>query len=210
MFTKYQYGKVSDNKDPDSLNRVKVAIIGEEEMVSDWLPVITPLAGPDNGISILPEVDDMVMVVAADDSNIKKAVLASSWFIDAAPPETGENSDADLNGDGNNSLKFIKSKSGSMIIFDDTEGEEKIQMISSDGKSRFEFLNADELVNLETELDITIGAKGIVSIQAEEIEMTSEKQINLSGEEVQVSAKKTMDITADKDMTIKGSGIALN
>jgi uncharacterized protein involved in type VI secretion and phage assembly len=210
MFTKYFYGKVSDNKDPDSLNRVKVTILGEKETVSDWLPVITPLAGADCGISILPEVDDMVLIVSLDGNNIKKAVIGSVWFSGSEAPVTNENTDADLNQDGKNSLKFFKSKSGSMFIFDDTEGEEKIQIISSDGKSRFEFLNADEIINLETEADISIGAKGIVSIQAEEIEITSEKQINVSGEEMQFSAKKTMDISSDKDISIKGSGIALN
>ncbi len=210
MNTKCLYGKISDNKDPDLLNRVKVTIVGEEESVSDWLPVVSSLAGPDNGISVLPEVDDEVFIVAMEGDNNKKAVIASVWFNDGEPPVTDENTDADLNQDGNNSLRFIKSRSGSMFIFDDTEGEEKIQMISSDGKSRFEFLNADELVSLDTEIDITLGAKKIISIQAEEIEMIGEKQINLSGEEVQVAAKKTMDITADSDMTVKGSGIALN
>ncbi len=210
MFTKYFYGKVSDNKDTDSLNRIKVTVVGEKEAVSDWFPVVMPFAGPDNGVSVLPEVDDMVMVAAMDGDNNKKAVIGSVWFSDGEPPVTDENSGADLNQDGNNSLKFFKSRSGSMIILDDTEGEEKVQILSCDAKSRFEFLNADELVNLETEVDITIGAKGVVSIQAEEIEIISEKQLNLSGEEVQVSAKKVMDINADKDMTLKGSGIALN
>jgi uncharacterized protein involved in type VI secretion and phage assembly len=210
MFTKFFYGKVSDNRDPDSLNRVMVAVIGEENSVSDWMPVITPFGGSDCGISVLPEVDDMVLIIAMDGDNIKKAVIGSVWFNGGEPPVTEENSDADLNQDGKNSLKFIKSRSGSMIIFDDSEGAEKIQIISSDKKSRFEFLNADELINLETENDIVIAAKGMLSIQAEEIEMKSEKNINFSGEDIQISAKQTMDINSDKEMTIKGSSIALN
>jgi uncharacterized protein involved in type VI secretion and phage assembly len=210
MFTKFFYGKVVDNKDPDLLNRVKVSILGEKESVSNWLPLISAFAGPDYGISILPEIDDMVLIIAMDGNNITKAVIGSAWFSGGEPPVTNENTDADLNQDGKNSLKFVKSKSGSMIIFDDSEDAEKIQIISSDGKSRFEFLNAEELINLETEHDITIGAKGMVSIQAEEIEIISEKQINLNGEEIQISAKKAMDIISDKEMSIKGSSVALN
>jgi uncharacterized protein involved in type VI secretion and phage assembly len=210
MFTKFFYGKVSDNKDPDSLHRVKVTIMGEEESVSDWIPVIAPLAGSDYGISVLPEIDDMVCVISMDGDNNKKAVIGSIWFNGKEAPITNENSSADLNQDGKNSLKFIKSRSGSMIIFDDTEGEEKIQIILSDGKSRFEFLNADEMINLETENDIVIGAKGIVSIQAEEIEMISKKQISFNAEDVHVSAAKNMHINADKEITMKGASIALN
>jgi uncharacterized protein involved in type VI secretion and phage assembly len=210
MNNEFFYGKVSDNKDPDELNRVKVTILGKEESVSDWLPVVTPLAGPDNGISILPEVDDIVVVVAMEGSNIKKAVLGSIWFNNAAPPETGENSDGDLNGDGTNSLKFLKSRSGHMIIFDDTDGAEKFQIISSDGKSRFEFDVAGELGNLTSEVDVVISAKGTLTLMAESITIQSEKVIEISGDEYAASAKSAMEITADKDITIKGSGIALN
>ncbi|QQO09010.1 phage baseplate assembly protein V [Breznakiella homolactica] len=210
MFSYYFLGKVTDNQDPDSLNRIRVSKIGEDESVTDWIPVITPYAGNDTGLSLLPDVDDQVLVVSLDEHNIRKAAIGGLWSNEAAPPSTGENSDADLNQDGNNSLRFFKSRSGSMVIFDDTEGEEKIQIISSDGKSRFEFLNADEMVSLTTENDLTIGAKGVISIQAEEIEINSKKQLNLTGEEFQIAAKKAMDITSDQDITVKGSGIALN
>ncbi len=131
-------------------------------------------------------------------------------FADGTPPVTGENSDADLNGDGKNSLKFMKSRSGHMIIFDDTEGAEKFQIISGDGKTRFEFDIAEEIGNLTSEADVMIGAKGSLTLKAESISIQSEKSIEISGEEYKFSAKKAADITADKDLSVKGSGIALN
>jgi len=210
MGPRFFWGKVTDNADPDELNRVRVAIRDEDENVAEWIPVLTPYASFDAGLSFLPEIDDQVLVVSLDIKDIRKVVIGSIWSNEITPPETGENTSADLNGDGENSLRFIKSRSGNQLIFDDTEGAEKIQLISSDGKSRFEFSVEDELVSLTTENDLTIGAKGVISIQAEEVEITSKKQVNISADEYQIDAKKGMDITTDKDMTIKGTGISLN
>jgi phage baseplate assembly protein gpV len=210
MFPHFFWGKVTDNADPDGLNRVRVSKLAEEEGVTEWIPVLTSNAGDDAGLSFLPEVDDQVLVVSLDSFSVSKAVLGSIWSNGAAPPQTGENSGADLNQDGKNSLKFIKSRSGSMVIFDDSEGAEKIQLISPDGESRLDLSVADELLSLATEKDLAVGAKGAVAIQAEEISMTSKKQLNMETDEHQISAKKAMNITADQDVGIKGSGLSLN
>lgn len=210
MFSQFYFATVTDNKDPDSLHRVRVTKLGEEDAVTEWVPVVTQYSGNAAGLSSLPDVDEEVLVVALDPSGARKAVIGSVWSTASAPPETGENGDADLNADGKNALHFIKSKAGSMLILDDSEGKEKIQIIAPDGKARIEFSVADELVTLDTENDVTIGAKGNITIQAEEISITSKKAMSLTGEEIAVAAKKKLDITADQDITIKGSGIALN
>jgi len=210
MFTNFYWAKVTDNADPDGLHRVKVSKEGEEESVADWISVLTPYGSADAGLSFLPDIDDQVLVASLGDSDIRKVVIGSVWSNEAPPPKTGENTSADLNGDGKNSLRFFKSRSGNLLIFDDTEGAEKIQLISADGESRLELNTADELISLNTSKDITISAKGAISIQAEEIDITSDKQLNISADEFQLNAKKGLNITADKDMTVKGSGISLN
>ena len=210
MFPNFYWAKVTDNADPDKLHRVRVAKQGEEENVADWIPVLTPNGGADTGLSFLPDVDDQVLVVSMGVMDGQKAVIGAVWSNDAPPPESGENSAADFNDDGKNSLKFFKSRAGSMFIFDDTKDAEKIQLISAGKKSRLEFNEPDELVSLDTEQDINIGAKGVVSIKAEEISISSEKQMDISAEEYQVSAKKGLDINSDKDIGIKGSGVSLN
>jgi phage baseplate assembly protein gpV len=210
MFANYYWAKVTDNADPDKLNRVKVVKKGEDESVADWIPVLTPYGSSDVGLSFLPDVDAQVLVVSLGPTDAQKAVIGSVWSNDAPPPESGENSSADFNDDGENSLKFFKSRAGNMLIFDDTKDAEKLQLIFAKNKSRLEFSEADELISLDTEQDIIIGAKGVVSIKAEEVEITSEKQVNISADEYQVSAKKDLEIKTDKDMSVKGSGISLN
>lgn len=210
MFSQFYVGKVTDNKDPDEIGRIKVSKQDEEETASDWIPYITPYAGTDYGLFFLPDVDDEVLIVSLDAQNIRKVAIGALWNTNAKPPQSGENGDADLNQDGKNNLHFIKSRAGSMLIFDDTDGKEKIQIIASDDSSRIEFSVSDKLVNVKTKNDIAIGAKGKVSIKAETIEVSGKKQINFSGDEIQISAKKNLAVNADQDITIKGSGIALN
>jgi uncharacterized protein involved in type VI secretion and phage assembly len=210
MFQHYFYATVSDNKDPDGLNRVRVTMLGKPESVSDWIPVVMPFAGPGEGVSMIPGVGDAVMVVSLDSKLRTKAVIGAGWSSALKPPQTGENPAAELNEDGKNSLKFIRSRAGTMLIFDDTEGEEKFQLISADGKTRFEYSPADDEASLTSENDITISAKGKIIIEAEEIEISGEKQVTISAEEVQISAAKDCEIAADKDVSVKGSGISLN
>jgi len=210
MNKKFFLAKVCDNQDPDNLNRVKITFTDKEEVVSNWIPIITSTAGNDSGFYSIPDVEEQVLVVSLDDANTNFCVLGSIWSNNIKPPATNENSDADFNKDGNNSLHFIKSRSGNMIILDDTDSKEKIQLIASEGKSKIEFSKADELINLESETDIKINAKSNLEITAEELDMNCSKQINISTEEFQTKSSKELNINSDKDISIKGSGIALN
>jgi uncharacterized protein involved in type VI secretion and phage assembly len=210
MIPYFYWATVTDNADPDGLFRVKVVKEGEEESVADWVPVLTPYGSSDTGLNFLPDVDDQVLVIALGTVDVRKAVIGSVWSDEVPPPQTGENTSADLNGDGENALRFFRSRTGNQLIFDDTEDAEKIQLISADGESRLEISVPDELFSLDTSKDLSIGAKGTITINAEEIDISSEKQFNISADECQVDAKKGLNISTDKDMSIKGSGIALN
>jgi uncharacterized protein involved in type VI secretion and phage assembly len=210
MFPSFYWAKVTDNADPDGLHRVKVIKEGEDESVADWISVLTPYGSGDTGLSFLPDIDDQVLVASLGIVDVRKVVIGSVWSNEAPPPKTEENTSADLNGDGENSLRFFRSRSGNRLIFDDTEGAEKIQLISADGESRLELSAADELISLTSSKDITIGAKGAITIKAEEIDISSEKQFNISTDEYQINGKNGLDINTDKDMTLKGSGISLN
>lgn len=207
----FYVAKVTENQDEEGLNRIKITTQLNEETVSYWVPYLSAVAGEEIGFSSLPDIDNQVLVLSMDGSRDNQIVIGSFWNENFAPPKTEENSDADLNGDGNNSLNFLKSQAGNMLIFDDTEGKEKIQLIASGGKSRIEFDNENELVNLETDKDINISAKGNISIQAEEeISITSKKAFSIESEDFNLKASKELKIETSKDMTLKGSGIALN
>jgi uncharacterized protein YpmB len=108
------------------------------------------------GAAVLPEVDTPVLVVSLDRYRTKMIALPCPYTEKHKPPETEENSDADLNQDGKNSLHFFKSRSGYQIIIDDTEGNEKVQILSPDKNTRIELDSANELITIETDKDVSI------------------------------------------------------
>ena len=202
--------KVSDNKDPDKMDRIKVTRTLEKDAVSAWIPYLSINAGSAAGFSTLPDVDQQVLVASLDDEETCQVAVGTIWSENAKPPESGENGDADLNKDGKNALHFVKSTSENMIIIDDTKDSEKVQLIAAGGKTRFEFSKKDKLVNLETDEKIALSAKKEMTFEADTITMKAKKKADFSMDEFQSKASKTCSLKADQDMTLKGSGIALN
>lgn len=202
------FGVVSDNNDPENLARVKVALdMWGENIITNWIPVLNFYGGA----FFIPEVGDQVIVAFTDDSSDHGIVLGGVWDNAHMPPETGENTASDLNQDGENNLRFIKSRSGHQIILDDKAGEEKIQIITGEGTTRFEFKKADETVNIETDVDINISATKKVTIEAEEVEFTTTKSLKVSAEELLLeSTGKDVSITAGNNLALEGTGINLN
>jgi uncharacterized protein involved in type VI secretion and phage assembly len=210
MFPFYYFARVTDNQDPEGLGRVRVCRSGEAESVTEWIPVLTPGAGCGSGFFMLPHTGDQALVLVLDGLESRKVVIGGLWSQESKPPETGENPGAELNRDGKNALSFVKSRTGSMFIFDDTGGAEKIQIIQGDGDSRLEFLLAEKKISLHTEHDVCIGAQGAVRISAGEIELEAEKEVGVAGGEIRVSSEKELEVRAQKDLSLKGSSIALN
>lgn len=202
------YGTVTDNADPDHLGRVKVMIdhLGEK-IETDWIPVITSISG----IFILPEVKDHVIVSFIGDNPATGIVLGSSWNTKQLPPESGENTGSDLNKDGENNLRFIKSRSGHKLILDDKKGEEKVQFITAKGKTRVEFLAKDGILKITTDKSLNISAKKKLIIKGQEGSIKMKKGLINQGENIKIEGKgKDINIKAGKNVVVEGSGINLN
>lgn len=209
----FYHGIVTDNQDPDGLGRIKVSLPeleGGADTQSDWLPVLSPFSGAEIGVFCLPELEDIVIVMFFDKELEKGVVIGSMYNQNMTPPLTEENSDGDLNDDGNNALHFVRSRSGLRIILDDTDGEEKIQLLSPDAATRIEMLIGDELINIETDKDLSISAKGVISIEAEEIEFKAEKAVTIEAENIKQEASKDITVEGGNSVAIEGSSVKLN
>lgn len=202
--------KVSDNQDPDGFNRIKITFTEEEEVVSCWVPVMSPVAGIDCGLSFIPQVDDMVVVASMNPNGGEYVVLGNIWNECAAPPESGENSSGDLNSDGKNAMTFVKTLGENMIILDDTEGKEKLQIIQNKKNDRLEFIVKDKKISVTSDEEIFVTSKKDMTIGCDNFNFEAEKQLNISCETMETKASKEMNLEASKDVTVKGSTIKIN
>ncbi len=190
-------GIVTDNKDPDKLGRVKVKIprlSGEDE--SNWARVISFMAGKKMGGFFLPEVNDEVLVAFEyGDINIPY-VIGSLWNGKDSPPLS--------NDDGKNNFRIIKSRSGHVIRLDDTDGQEKIEIVDKSENNKIIIDTKEKKISIISDKDIEISApNGKVTIKANDFEVKSQAS-------AKIEASSSMDLKASGTTTIKGATVNIN
>ncbi|WP_328475135.1 phage baseplate assembly protein V [Actinoplanes sp. NBC_00393] len=95
--------------------RVKVKYPGMSgNALSDWAPMVRPMAGDGTGFWALPAVGDQVLVAFLGGDVSKPYVLGALWTAKRPPPTT--------NADGLNSTRMLTTPSGHEITFDDSLG----------------------------------------------------------------------------------------
>lgn len=202
------YATVSDNQDPEERGRVKVSynLMGDT-MESDWMDMMNLY----NGAFFLPEVGDQVVVAFIAGSYTNGVVLGGVWSDSQKPPETKINSGADKNKDGKNNLRFIKTRSEQMIIFDDTDGDEKIQIMSPKKVAKVEFLAKKKKIIIESKANIEIDSAKKIKISADTGELKFKKELKIEADNVEItSSGKNVKLKADQNIEVKGQSVKLN
>lgn len=190
-------GIVTNNKDPEGHGRVKVKFPWlSDEDESNWARVVSPMAGNDMGIFFLPEIDDEVLVGFQYGDINMPYVLGSLWNGKDVPPKK--------NDDGKNNIRMIKSRSGHVIIFDDTDGDEKIKIIDKTEKNVITIDTKTNTLSLESDSNIEISApNGKVTINAMDLEVTASAS-------AKITASSGMDLESSGTMNIKGTMVNIN
>jgi uncharacterized protein involved in type VI secretion and phage assembly len=167
---------VTNFQDPDNLGRVKVAfpwMMNEEKSVeieSDWIRIATPFAGAERGFQFIPEVNDEVLVAFEHGNATRPYIIGCLWNGKDKPPLPNSK----VNDKSNITQRLIKSRSGHLVILDDTKGSEQIIIrdksekneIVIDTKSNSINIKCDKNISLDAGGDITLSAKGKVSIES--------------------------------------------
>ncbi len=190
-------GVVTNIEDPDGLGRIKVKIpriSGDDE--SNWARVLTFMAGKERGAFFLPEIDDEVLLAFEYGDISMPYVIGSLWNGVDVPPET--------NSDGKNNIRLIKSRSGHQIKIDDTDGEEKIEIIDKSDKNKIVIDTKNNTVTIEADKDIKISApNGKFTVEAKDIEMKASAA-------AKIEASADIDVKASGNMNLKGSTVNIN
>ncbi len=225
---------VEDNVDPDELGRIKVKFPTlHEEPVSFWLRQISPNAGKERGLYALPEKEDEVLVLFLQGSQNVGIIIGQFWNgIDKPPPEakdkmpkpadqdTGASWSTDKHTQGSTSLdkndrRFWKSRSGALMVFDDTEGKESVHLWDKDHKlsmvfdtstQRIILANTGGDLHIRTKKNLFLEAGENVKIKAgQKIESEAGTEHNSkAGTSAKLEAGTTIDIKAGTVVTISG------
>lgn len=190
-------GIVTNTQDPDKLGRVKVRFpwLSDTEE-SHWARVVTPMAGKERGIYFLPEVEDEVLVAFEHGMMEFPYVLGALWNGKDAPPAT--------NDDGKNNLRVIKSRSGHVIILDDTAGEENITIADKTGKNMIIISSKENMISIMADADITLeSTNGKLKLSGKGIEIKS-------GAEIKIEASQNVDLKAGPQLNLKGNMVNIN
>ena len=183
-------GVVTSLDDKEGLGRVQVRYPHLGDKLSDWARIATPMGGKERGLFFRPEQGDEVLVA------FEMAIPAgpSSWARCGArstsrPPDDGKTVD--------NNWRFLRSRSGHLLKFDDTSGKERIEIVGKGGKHQI-------VVDVSgSKIEITCSS-GDIAISA------PSGKVSLDANSVEIKAKTTISIEAGAAMTIKGKTVSLN
>lgn len=182
-------GLVTNNQDPEKMGRVRVKFPWlSDDHESWWARIAAPMAGGGRGIYFLPEVNDEVLIGFEHGDVRFPYVLGALWNGQDAPPTT--------NDDGKNNIRVVHSRSGHLIRLDDTDGDEKIEIIDKTGNNSITIKSSDNSISITCEGKLKLHATG-------GIEITSEADIK-------IQASTSMDIKAGADLNIKGAVVNIN
>jgi uncharacterized protein involved in type VI secretion and phage assembly len=190
-------GVVTNNRDPDSMHRVKVRFPWlDTEHESHWARVATAMAGNGRGSYFLPEVDDEVLVAFEHGSLEHPFVIGALWNGKDSPPEK--------NSDGRNDNRTIKSRSGHVIRLFDGSGGERIDIIDKTGENKIVITSSDNRIAIQAQGDIEIKSQtGTVKISGVSIEISA-----TTG--VKVQANTTLDASGSAEVNITGGLVNIN
>ncbi len=172
---------VTNNNDKETGGRVKVKFPWlSDELESAWAPLVSPMAGPDRGLIILPEVNDEVVVGFLDGDFNSPYVLGSTWNgKDKMPLQT-----AKLVENGKVVRRQFKTTAGHVLTFDDSSSSAKIELIDKSGGNKIVIDTQSKKIEIESSGDINITATGKINVDAK-----SEAKVTAPNISVQAQAK---------------------
>lgn len=182
-------GVVCSLDDPEKLGRVKVEYphLGNEK--SDWIRTVNQMGGAGRGTVFRPECGDETLVCWEHGDPRRAHVLGGLWSKKDKPP-------ADDGKPTENNWRFIRSRSGHILKFDDTDGAERIEILDKDGRRKVVLDSHSRKIEIVCDGDIEI--------------TSSSGDVTIGGRNVTVKASGTLALQATGTATLKGSTVNLN
>jgi uncharacterized protein involved in type VI secretion and phage assembly len=199
-------GIVTDNQDPHNMGRVKVKYPWlSDQDTSDWARVIAPGAGAERGIMYIPEVNDEVLVGFEAGDIDHPYVLGGLWNGNDAPPL----STSEAVKSSNVAQRIIKSRTGHVIILDDSDDKPGIYIRDKTGSNLIEIDSTTNAMKIHIDGDTEIKARGNLKLESQQ-EITIKAQMGLKmdgGPSAELKAINT-NVKADAALDLSGTATA--
>ncbi|HEX2205765.1 MAG TPA: phage baseplate assembly protein V [Longimicrobium sp.] len=190
-------GVVQELDDPQKLGRVRVRFPHLADQISQWARIATLMAGADRGSLFRPEPEDEVLVAFLHGDPAQPYVIGALWNESDTPPENG--------GAAENHLRTLKTRSGHVLRFDDTPGEEKIEVISSDEKQRITIDVGGQKVSVEADQGDVLVKTGTGNVEVDSggaVTVKAQQSVKIEAPQINVEASGTL--------TLKGAMVKIN
>jgi uncharacterized protein involved in type VI secretion and phage assembly len=208
---------VSDVKDPLESGRVKLKFPWlSEEYVSDWARTVQLGAGKDRGATIVPEVNDEVLV-AFERGDMRRPYVIGSLYNGMDKPKPGPVPLVD-SGSGAVNRRSMVSRRGHRIDLLDQDGKkEGIVVRSGDDKVRIEMDSTGMKITVHSDGTVLVeGPKGVVvdagtgklELKGQSIELTAKAGVKVDGGTGPVNVATNAALQM-KGMTAKLEGVGV-
>jgi len=199
---------VTNAADPDKLGRVKVRLANwlnegnSQEIETDWVRVVTPMAGAERGFLFLRGVNDGVLAALEYADPKRPYVPGGLWSETDKPPLP---SDQAVGGTGKVEKRVIKTRSGHQITLDDTENQEKITIVDKTGKNYLEIDSAANSLLVQTDAAMELKTK---SGQTVKIEDGKSIEVINGSDTIKVESGK-ITVESSGELTLKGQSVKI-
>ena len=194
---------VQDNVDPQRMGRVRVVFPTLPGLPrSAWARRATPMAGKDRGWVSIPEIGDEVLV-AFGHGSVHHAVIVGALFngVDR-PPYANEDRD--------NNLRVFRSRSGHTATFDDTDGAERVELVTHDASIRVVWDPVARRLHVDSRGDIEVEATGDVTLTTQELSLSALASFSMeAGGDVQVQAGEVVAVTSGGQAHAQSPDVAI-
>lgn len=204
---------VTDVNDDEKLGRVRVKFpwlpkYDNAEVSSAWARLSVPSGGKERGFFFTPEVNDEVLVIFEHGDVNYPYIVGALWNKTDVPPA----GTADIVSSGKVNQRVIRSRSGHLIILDDTEGSEQITIQDKTAKNSIVINSKEKSMTIKAEGDLILEAGGKFTVTSKgDLSVDSQAKATITSQSaLNVESKQQATMKAGPgELALQASGSAL-
>lgn len=207
-------GTVLENQDPNKMNRVLVRYRVESgtELKSSWCRLMSPMAGKDRGLVMLPDIGTEVVLGFAYRS-------MSAYVLGAVYNGGDDKPKSYYNDDGDNNKRVFWSRNDHMVVFDDTPGAERVDIGAQATAERdvtsapiYQTLDSSQkVITMYCEKNTEVESLETISVKCKDFKLEADNSISLSaGSSGKIASGSSASIESGGNQTYKGGRVDIN